>query len=205
MTTWNQLHKDTDEIDDEWDYYTIQVTLEDTYYDGITYINPMNAHVRIAYRAQINGQEQQVTRYTYAPGAGLHSGGQQFVTITVSFLSVDVWIPTKQVTVSESYDGYWHYFDWDVTGQITPYGFIFDPDSPFAQFAVNIIVPQDAEVYAHAQGWLNWFIYYPGGIWANYDQDTAYWASVDNLGSLRGMSATSSDAIDHLPLPALFE
>jgi len=181
MTTWIQLHKDTDEADDQSDYYSIEVTLEDTYYHNDIYINPMNAHIRIAYRAQIGGQEQQVARYNYAPGAGLHSNPQQYVTITINYLSINVWRPTRQVTVSETYDGYWHYFDWSVTGQVTPWSSIFDPSSPFAQFAMTIIVPQGAEVYAYGYGWINWFLYGGGGMWINYDTNSAYWAYVNNL------------------------
>jgi len=171
------LYKDTGEIDDEWDYYAIKVTVEDIKYKNNWRISPLFATVQIF--VPIWAEEVPTN---HQPIAKTYWWGQKWVTFTFHGISFDLYLPKYKVEYYE--EEYWleREFRWEVKGAWggLGYGFIF---SDYAEFAVGIRVPQGKKPYADVSAWVAW--YRDDFLWFTYiTQEGIYGVYVDPPGAV---------------------
>lgn len=174
------LYKDTGEIDDEWDYYAIKVTLEDIKYKNDPWVGPLKATVRVA----VPKWAEEVPT-NHQPDGGWEWGGT--ITFQYQGISFSMKLPSEYVSYDESTDSFYRYFDWTVDGTwdgIAYWWFIFED---YAEFAVGIRVPQGKKPNVLVYGWAAWyrFVWLPfvGFCFIYVTQEEIYWVSVDPPGA----------------------
>ncbi|WGM88524.1 MAG: hypothetical protein NUK63_06260 [Candidatus Bathyarchaeum tardum] len=172
------LYKDTGELDPNYDYYAIKVTLADIEYQNDEWTCPYVATVRVA--VPLDAIEPPGS---HQPTAGFHSG-QASISFSFEGIGFSMQLPAYQVSYSTSTDANFRYFDWTIDGD--GWWFIFQD---YAEFSVGIRVPQDSEPEVWAGGWAAWYTYY-GLIFQPHSEDSYYWLQATGQNKLLSPEVT---------------
>ena len=146
----NILYKDTDEIDPNYDYYSINgVLAEQGGYQNDPDAGPLSATIRIA--VPLSAIEPPGS---HSPSAGWSWSQTDF---RFTFFGIGYWmrLPAYEVTYNSWTDANFRYFDWEVSSFNDlggAWGFIFND---YTDFSVGIRVPQDYTMQAWIGGYIN--------------------------------------------------
>lgn len=144
------LYKDTDEVDPNYDYYSIKgVLAEQGGYENDPDAGPLSATIRVA--VPLSAIEP--------PGSHEPTAGWTWSSTPLRFtffgISYQMTLPAYGITYDTWTDASYRYFEWEVSSFDEyggAWGFIFNDH---ADFSVGLRVPQDSTMQAWVGGYIN--------------------------------------------------
>ncbi|MBD3159423.1 MAG: hypothetical protein GF309_11585 [Candidatus Lokiarchaeota archaeon] len=170
------LKQDTGEQDDEWDYYSMKVTIEDTKYKNDFWVFPLKAVVYVS--VPLDAEE---VPSNHRPKAGFKYTQSSF-SFEYEGITFSLTLPKMSIAYEESTDDNYRYFKWTLDGATGPIGWsqIF---TDYADFAVGVRVPQGFKMQAWAWSEVAWYQNY-GLVWLYHSKEAIGWVYVDSPGSI---------------------
>lgn len=171
------LYKDTGEIDPNWDYYAVKVTIEDTWTKNDPWVGPMYADIYVYFPTQADEVPS-----NHEPKAGWYwsqfGWSFSFMCIGLSGLAPAYGIGYEAKHYSSYFRVHWWYYGW--SGPVA-YWFIFED---YTEAAVGVRVPQGFKPSINVSGRIVWYRFYI--FWFSYEtQQYVGGVNVDPPGATR--------------------